>query len=119
MRRETGKEQRVQVPYGEGRANHTDAVSCVLGREALDEALTGERVGQVLSRESPLIQGADAVRVAEGKTVRVRERECSPDPAWSETLARPEAPCAGTGRSHDWPPYEGRSASGRLEGRSR
>jgi len=58
----------VQVHYGEGVANHTDPESCAVYREVCGEALTGERAGQPLSRESFLIQDADAFTIAEGKT---------------------------------------------------
>src|SRR5580658_2285361 len=42
MRRETGKEQMVQVHYDEGVAIHIGPESCAGGREAVREALTGE-----------------------------------------------------------------------------
>jgi hypothetical protein len=58
----------VQVHYGEGIANHTGPESCAVYREVCGEALTGERAGQVLSREIIHIQDADAVAFAEGKT---------------------------------------------------
>jgi hypothetical protein len=58
----------VQVHYGEGVANHTGPESCAASREGCGEALTGERAGQVLSRETLLIQDADVVTFAEGKT---------------------------------------------------
>jgi len=46
--------------------------------------------------------------------LRARHRERSDDPAWSETLACADAPCAGTGRSRDRPfGNSRRSASGR------
>jgi hypothetical protein len=67
-RRETGKEQMVQVHYGEGVAIHIGPESCAGGREAVREALTGECAGQPLSREKVDIPGADAVRYAEGHT---------------------------------------------------
>ena len=70
VRRETGKEKRVKVPHGKGVANHTVPESCVGCREAQREALTGVRVGQPLSRESDYLQGADAVRDAEGNMDR-------------------------------------------------
>jgi hypothetical protein len=60
----------VKVPDGKGLANRTVPESCVrTRREAHHEALTGERVGQPLSRESHFVQGADAVTQAEGNTV--------------------------------------------------
>ena len=69
MRRETGKESWVQVPYSEDIASHAVPESCVSDREVRREALTGVRAGQPLSRESlNSVQGADAVSVAEGNT---------------------------------------------------
>jgi hypothetical protein len=59
----------VQVPCDEGVAIHIGPESCAVAREGLGEALTGERIGQPLSRESSLIPGADAVTNAEGNTL--------------------------------------------------
>src|SRR3974377_432451 len=69
----------VKVQKSKGIANQTGPESCVAHREVRDEALTGKPAGQPLSRESfKLVQGADAVRVAEGNTDRrVRARACS------------------------------------------
>jgi hypothetical protein len=47
----TGKEQVVKVHYVEGIANHIGPESCVVHREVYREALTGERIGQPLSRD--------------------------------------------------------------------
>ena len=47
----TGKEQWTKVPYAEGLASHSGPESCGGDREVAVEALTGESVGQVLSRE--------------------------------------------------------------------
>ena len=59
----------MKVLCSEGIANHTGPESCVLYREMQGEALTGESVGQPLSRESfKSVQGADAVSVVEGNT---------------------------------------------------
>ena len=41
----------MQVRYVEDLASHDDPESCVGGREAVSEALTGERAGQPLSCE--------------------------------------------------------------------
>ena len=61
----------VKVHNSEGIANQAGPESCVAHREVRDEALTGEPAGQPLSRESfKLVQGADAVSVAEGNTDR-------------------------------------------------
>ena len=56
----------VKVHYGEGVATHTGPESCVLRREASREALTGVCVGQVVSGESDVVRGADAVVAADG-----------------------------------------------------
>src|SRR3954449_5095597 len=50
-RREAGKEQRVEVPYNEGVANHIGPESCVECPRGTGEALTGVRAGQPLSGE--------------------------------------------------------------------
>jgi hypothetical protein len=46
----------VQVHRDEGVANRIDPESCADTREGIGEALTGERIGQPLSRESTLIR---------------------------------------------------------------
>lgn len=58
----------MKVPPSEGIASHTVPESCVAYREVRREALTGVQVGQPLSRESFIVQGADAVSVAESNT---------------------------------------------------
>jgi hypothetical protein len=58
----------VQVHHDEGVANRIDPESCAVAREGHSEALTGERIGQPLSRESTLIPGADVVPLTEGNT---------------------------------------------------
>jgi hypothetical protein len=56
----------VQVRYNEGVAIRIDPESCVCIREDADEALTGERIGQPLSRESLIFPEADVVIITEG-----------------------------------------------------
>ena len=56
----------MQVSHSEGPANHTGPESCVGICEDVGEALTGERIGQPLSRESLKISGADVVAFTEG-----------------------------------------------------
>jgi hypothetical protein len=58
----------VQVHHDEGVADRIDPESCASTREGIGEALTGERIGQPLSRESTLILGADVVPVTEDNT---------------------------------------------------
>jgi len=67
VRRETGKEQVVRVHYDEGLANRIGPEPCAVVREDLGEAPVGERIGQPLSHEIPVL-GADAVKLAEGNT---------------------------------------------------
>ncbi len=77
--------------YSEGLANHTGSESCVDVREDAGEALTGVRVGWVLSREihapprGGLLRGADAVELGGRQNPRRREGETRWDPARSET----------------------------------
>ena len=71
MRQEISKEYKVKVLDSEGIASRAGPEPSVARREMRDEALTGEPAGQPLSRESfKLVQGADAVSVAEGNTDR-------------------------------------------------
>jgi hypothetical protein len=58
----------VQVHRDEGVANRIGPEPCAGIREGVGEASAGERIGQPLSRDSRLILGADAVRLAEGNT---------------------------------------------------
>jgi len=60
----------VKVLYGEGLTPHTGPESCVSDREVRGEALTGDCIGQPLSRERILPRGADAVVPAEGETAQ-------------------------------------------------
>ena len=56
----------MKEPYGEGLAPHTDPESCVDGREAGGEALTGARTGQPLSCEIKLFGTPTLLSEAEG-----------------------------------------------------
>jgi hypothetical protein len=49
----------VQVHHDEGVANRIDPESCADAREGIGEALTGERIGQPLSRESTVERGQE------------------------------------------------------------
>ena len=68
VRRETGKEQVVQVHYDEGVAIRIGPAPCAGIREGVGEASAGVCAGQPSSRESGLYSGADAVLLAEGNT---------------------------------------------------
>jgi hypothetical protein len=107
----------VKVPYDEGRASHIGPESCVSGREAWGEALTGETVGQALSHVTKTVRDADAFCEAEGNTAGCAIASALLVPRGLRPWHAVETSCTGTGRSHDWPSCEGRPASGRLEGR--
>ena len=93
----------MQVHYDEGVANRIGPESCVGIREGAGEALTGVCIGQPLSRESEFFSGCRRRAHCGRQHVRARQRKCSYNLAWSETLACAEALCAGTGRSHGRP----------------
>jgi hypothetical protein len=71
--------------YGEDIASHTGPESCVGGRKVAGEALTGVRMGWVLSRESIIYPGADDFAPLEGNTGGIAIAMMLPDPARSET----------------------------------
>lgn len=103
--------------YRKGVASHPDPESCAAYREAWGEALTGERVGEVLSLEILFVWGADDVTALEGNREPVATCETGDHPTGSETLARAETHRTGTGRSRDWPwQMAPRSALGTRKG---
>ena len=85
VRRETGKEQVVQVHYDESLASYVAPEPCALAREGKGEASVGERAGQPLSRERSLTPGADAVTNAEG----IMDRDDSASPRLAGRGQRP------------------------------
>ena len=58
----------MQVHYNEGVAIHIDPESCVVPREGVGEALTGDRIGQAIEPRKFMIPGADVLQLAEGNT---------------------------------------------------
>ena len=73
----------MQVHHDGGVANRIDPESCAVAREGIGEALTGERTGQPLSRESNLFPGADVVPLSGRQYGWARYRERPDGPAWS------------------------------------
>jgi hypothetical protein len=78
--------------YVEGLASHDGPESCVCVREGAGEALTGVRVGRVLSRviHAPnrkvrVVRGAEAVEVSRRPHRCCRHGEAVSDPARSKT----------------------------------
>jgi hypothetical protein len=93
----------VRVHYDEGVANHIDPESCAVNREAIGEALTGERIGQAIEPRKRQHLGCRHSSVCGRQNGGARQREHPDDPAWSKNLACAYASCAGTGRSHGRP----------------
>lgn len=62
----------MKKPHIEELASHDDPESCASPREGAGEALTGARVGRVLSRENRYSQGADAGVLSGRQHERVR-----------------------------------------------
>ncbi|SRR6266852_3356900 len=71
--------------YGEGVATRTGPKLCVANRKAGDEALVGVRAGRVLSPESNVDWGADAVGISGRPHSVHQQREMGRDPTGSET----------------------------------
>jgi hypothetical protein len=77
--------------HGGGVASHTDPESCVVGRKAVGEALTGARAGRVLNREMEMPPsggyfGVPTLLMPSGRPHhRRRDRETPRDPARSQT----------------------------------
>jgi hypothetical protein len=110
----------VRVLSGEGLANHTDPKSCATVQEDRGEASTGERIGWVLSRESSIVQSADAVASAEGNTARDGKRV----PGWLCVVGDPSMCGNSLHGNREISPLTvardaRRPASGRPEGRNR
>src|SRR3954453_23361446 len=108
-RRETGKEQMVQVHYGEGVAIHIGPESCAGGREAVREAFTGEHAGQPLSRERDAFRVPTFFLCAEGKMSRrdsaragSTRRGQSPWHAWTLLVREPGALGIGQSARQGW-----------------
>ena len=93
----------MKVRCDEGVAIRIGPEPCADVRKDAGEASAGECAGQPLNRERPIIPGADTVPNVEGHTHGRAVCERPDDPAWSQTLARAEASCTGTGRSHGRP----------------
>jgi len=72
--------------YTEGPASHGDPESCVGICKGAGEALTGERIGEVSSREISHSGVPTVLTEREGHTAGGRHGESVSDPARSETL---------------------------------
>ena len=105
-----GETQRVRVSYGEGSATHAGPESCACLREEsaadalnVGEALTGEDIGRVLSRERSQLRGADVLSASEGNTPGTAKARCTATPRGLRPRACVEVFRTEIGRSHGWP----------------
>jgi len=98
--------------YRKGIANHPDPESCVGGREAVGEALTGVHAGWVLSCEIIAIGVPTLSDIAEGHIGGSVIRELPQDPAQSET---PSTYGNSTRENRETPLTPARQYAGRLE----
>ena len=94
----------MEVSYSKGVAIYADPESCVWIRKGAREALTGARMGQVLSRESKIHFGGPTVSyVSEGNMGSFVIARTSPPPRGRRPCARTEVAYTGAGRSRFWP----------------
>jgi hypothetical protein len=78
----------MEVPDGEGVANHTGPESCVYTRKGMGEVLTGDVQAGLLSRERyGKLWGADVVPKSGRQHWLHRYREMRSGPAWSKNLS--------------------------------
>ena len=103
----------MQESHGKGPASHPDPESCVDGRKAGGEALTGAHAGQPSSCEILLSGVPTPLCEAEGQTEGGVIGEPSEDPAQSETLSMRGNPLRGKREVPGVPGADG--ASGRPE----
>ena len=119
VRRRNRQEERVRIPYDERCSEpHRPRVMRVTSRgvrRSVDRGVGGPGI----EPRNKTVRDADAFCVAEGSTVGRVIASASLVPRGLRPWHINETFCPGTGRSHGWPSEEGRSASGRLEGRSR
>ena len=95
----------MQVHHDERVAICIDPESCAVAREDRGEALTGEHIGQPLSREMNIVLGADALSNVEGNTngraiasARTARRGRRPWHVWTPLAREPGDLTAGHGR---------------------
>ena len=110
----------MRVLCDEDLASHIDPESCGADREVCAEALTGERAGRPLSRDSQLQRGADVVGLHGRQHGRVRYCEPSSGPRVVVDPGMHGSSMFGNREIFRLTAQRtGRPASGRPEGRSR
>jgi hypothetical protein len=103
----------MQESHRKGLATHPDPESCVVGRKAAIEALTGARAGRVLSCEIIAIGVPTSYHETEGHTARRATASDVRTPRSQRPLACMNTPRARTGRPNRCPPAFTRRAGWR------
>ena len=93
----------MEVSCSEGVANHAGPAPWLFSRKGLWQALAGEGMGRVLSRERDISGVPTVFPYSEGNTGRVALARRARTPRGRRPLARAEALCAEPGRSRYWP----------------
>ena len=109
----------MKEPYGKGLASHPGPESCGATREGGAEALTGERAGELSSREITTSMVPTPLGEAEGNIHGRASASVQGTGRGRRTSACTDTLCAGTGRSHGSPgaddtPERDAKASGRT-----
>ena len=98
----------MRVPYDEGPATHVGPESCTVVGNDGSEALTGERVGRVSSREIKIWTEEPRLwSEAEGNTGRAARARRAGSSRGRRPRACADASRTGTGRAHDRPGGDG------------
>ena len=115
---ESGAELRMKEPHGKGVATHSDPESCVDGREAGGEALTGAHAGGASEPRNQISGTPTLSSEAEGNTDEAATARQRRVPRGRRTPARMEARCTEPGRSHEHPAHEGAGSLREVQGRT-
>jgi hypothetical protein len=103
----------VKVSHSEGVAIHAGPESCAVDRKVGGEALIGGRVGWVLSSESAVVWGADALGLGGRQHPGSRYGERDWDPAESKTPSMHASTSHGN-REIPWSPAKDDGLAGRI-----
>jgi hypothetical protein len=115
----------MKVSYDEDLANHIGPESCVCRRKAVDEALTGESAGRVLSRERGFAPGCRRRQLARKATrnILISQEVFWPrvvvDPVHARKLSarEPGGPASGRGGWRYGPRCESQGSTTAMNGR--
>ena len=105
----------MREPYKKGIASHLGPESCMVGRKAEHEALTGVQAGWAIEpRNGAYFRGPTLSSNAEGNRMGVAKRETTITLRGRRPQTSLETQCARTGRPQRRPRREKRRAGGRT-----